>query len=77
MSNNYLLPWREGDYQSLGEGVSRTSDPRSRLYAVEVKMRSSRPMHTTVRAISPSQAKQFTLNRHPDATTITIKGVVR
>lgn len=77
MKDNYLLPWREEDNRLLGEGVSRTSNPKSRLYSVEVQLTHQRPMHTTVRATSASQAEQFTKNRHPNATTITVRGLIR
>jgi len=71
---SYVLPWDDGDQPVVGDGLSRTSDPRAVLWSVEVSWDHGKPMRSTVRAVSKTQAAAFTKNRHPKATTITVQG---
>lgn len=71
---NYVLTWQEDEVPTLGEGLSRTTNPAAKLWDVDVEMSNSKPMRTTVRAISKSEAKKFTANRYPLATSITVHG---
>lgn len=58
---------------NVGEGISRTSDPHARLWPVTVTFTTgSRPMSTTIRALSAGQAEEFARNRHPAARTVTV-----
>lgn len=52
---------------AAGEGITYTSKPGTRMYAVEVPFPGRRPMRCTIRAISPRQALQFAIARHPGA----------
>ncbi len=57
----------------VGEGVTRTSDPRAQLWPVTVAFTTgARPMRTTIRAISAGQAEQFARARHPYARTVAV-----
>jgi hypothetical protein len=71
---NYLLHWQEDNQSVVGEGLSRTESKAARLWSVDVGFNHQRPMKTTVRASSKSEAIKFTKNRHPLATTITVLG---
>ncbi len=71
---NYILPWDDGDQPVIGDGLSRTSNPRAALWSVTVGFGNNRPMFSTVRAMSKAEAKTFTRHRHPTATTITVLG---
>ena len=56
-----------------GEGITRTSDPKARLWPVTVTFSTgSRPMRTTIRALSAGQAEQFARARHPYARTVAV-----
>jgi hypothetical protein len=56
-----------------GEGITRTSDPRARLWPVTVAFTTgARPMRTTIRAISAGQAEQFARARHPYARSVAV-----
>lgn len=70
-----VLGWEEDDRPVLGEGLSRTSKPGSRLWDVEVVLANSRPMRTTVRAMSKAEAIKFSRNRYPSAKSITSTGL--
>jgi hypothetical protein len=57
----------------VGEGITRTSDPKAKLWPVTVTFTTgSRPMKTTIRAISAGQAEQFARARHPYARTVAV-----
>lgn len=71
---NYVLTWQEDDRPVIGDGLSRTSNPRAVLWSVTVGFGNNRPMFSTVRAMSKAEAKTFTRHRHPTATTITVLG---
>lgn len=71
----FALQWADEDgMPNLGEGISRTQDRKARLWSVSVSYSHNRVMHTTVLAISAKEAKKFSLNRHPQATEITVNG---
>jgi len=56
-----------------GEGITRTSDPKAKLWEVTVTFEhSARPLRTTIRALGPLQAEQFARNRHPHARTVAV-----
>ena len=59
---------------NLGEGISRTSNPKARLWAVKVSFADALPMSTTVLATSRKQAVLFTKNRYPHSTSIICTG---
>lgn len=50
-----------------GEGITYTTEPGARLWALEVPFPGRRPMRCTVRAKSQRQALQFAAARHPAA----------
>ena len=57
----------------VGEGITRTSDPKARLWPVTVTFTTgSRPMKTTIRAVSAGQAEQFARARHPYARAVAV-----
>lgn len=56
-----------------GEGITRTSDPRARLWPVTITFTSgAKPMRTTIRATGPLQAEQFARARHPYVRTVAV-----
>lgn len=56
-----------------GEGITRTSDPKARLWPVTVTFTTgARPLRTTIRALSAGQAEQFARNRHPYARSVAV-----
>ena len=69
---NYLLHWREEHGANIGEGVSRTSDPKAHLYEMVVEFNGMKPMREWIRAMSRDEAAKFAANRYPTATKITI-----
>lgn len=71
---NYMLHWAEDHRPVVGEGLSRTSDPRAPLWVVDVEFDKTPRMRTTIKASNKREARKFALNRHPDAKTITIHG---
>lgn len=71
MSTRYQLPADEPTH--LGEGITRTSDPKARLWPVTVTFATgARPMRQTIRALSAGQAEQFARARHPNAHTVAV-----
>jgi hypothetical protein len=57
----------------VGEGITRTSDPRAQLWPVTVAFTTgARPMRTTIRAISAGQAEQFARARYPYARSVAV-----
>lgn len=71
---NYTLHWSEDERPNLGEGLSRTSDPRSALWEISVAFAGGRPMKEYIRAVNNKQAHKFAKNRYPKATSITVIG---
>ena len=69
---NYLMLWREEHGANIGEGVSRTSDPKAHLYEMLVEFNGMKPMREWIRAMSRADAAKFAANRYPTATKITI-----
>lgn len=69
---NYLMLWREEHGANIGEGVSRTSDPKAHLYEMLVEFNGMKPMREWIRAMSRNEAAKFAANRYPTATKITI-----
>lgn len=53
--------------QVTGEGITRTSDPRARLWALVIPLPGLRPLHCTIRATSKAEAIRFAAARHPSA----------
>lgn len=70
--DSYLLQWREDNGASIGEGLSRTTDPRAGLYEIKVEFSGMRPMREWLLATSQKQAATFAANRYPTATNITV-----
>lgn len=50
-----------------GEGITFSTEPRARLWAVEVPFPGRQPMRCTIKATSQRQALQFAAARHPGA----------
>jgi hypothetical protein len=48
--DSYLMHWREDNGASIGEGLSRTSDPNAKLYEIVVTFSGMRPMREQLRA---------------------------
>ena len=69
---NYLMLWREEHGANIGEGKSRTSDPKAHLYEMLVEFSGMKPMREWLRAMSRDEAAKFAANRYPTATKITI-----
>ena len=69
---SYLMLWREEHGANIGEGVSRTSDPKAHLYEMLVEFSGMKPMREWIRAMSRDEAAKFAANRYPTATKITI-----
>jgi hypothetical protein len=69
---NYLLHWREEHGANIGEGVSRTSDPKAHLYEMVVEFSGMKPMREWLRATSRDEVAKFAANRYPTATKITV-----
>ena len=61
------------DAPQCGEGLTRTTDPRSRLWPVTVTFTTgARPLRTTIRAVSANQAEAFARARHPYARSVAV-----
>lgn len=71
---SYVLTWQEDVVPRLGDGISRTTHPAAKLWNVDVELGNNNPMRTTVRALNKTEAKKFTANRYPQATSITVHG---
>jgi hypothetical protein len=59
------LQWEEDREVQLGEGVSRTSSERAKLYELRIWLPGQGPMRDLVRAESLKQAIEFAQNRYP------------
>lgn len=71
---NYVLTWTEDVRPVVGEGLSRSSNPKAPLWEITVEFERTPRMKTTIRAANKAEAKKFATNRHPDAKRITIHG---
>ena len=69
---NYLMLWREEHGANIGEGVSRTSDPKATLYEIVVEYSGMKQMREWLRATSRDEAAKFAANRYQTSTKITI-----
>jgi hypothetical protein len=69
---NYLMLWREEHGANIGEGVSRTSDPKAHLYEMLVEFNGMKPMREWIRATSRDEVAKFAANRYPTSTKITV-----
>jgi len=69
---NYLLHWREEHGANIGEGISRTSDPKATLYEILVEYSGMKPMREWLRATSREEVAKFAANRYPTSTKITV-----
>lgn len=66
MATRYTAIEEEQPTQT-GEGITYTTEPKARLWAVEVGFPGRQPMRCTIRATSQRQALQFAAARHPGA----------
>jgi hypothetical protein len=71
MATRYSTPQEEPIH--CGEGITRTSDPAAGLWPCTVTFTTgSRPLVTTIRALSANQAEEFARARHPYARTVAV-----
>jgi hypothetical protein len=63
-----IVPFQQNQdpNRNLGEGVSRTSSERSKLYELKIWLPGQGAMRDLVRAESVNQAIQFARNRYPN-----------
>jgi hypothetical protein len=63
-----IVPFQQNQdpNRNLGEGVSRTSAERSKLYELKIWIPGQGAMRDLVRAESVNQAIQFARNRYPN-----------
>lgn len=74
---NFTFIWNDEEVKpNLGEGISRTNDAAAGMWSVDVGYAKGPGMKTTVRAKNKTEARKFTQNRYPTATTITVNGRV-
>ena len=73
------MNWREqkdaerGVATAGGEGITRTSDPKAKLWPVTITFNNgARPLRTTIRATGPLQAEQFAKARHPFVRSVAV-----
>jgi hypothetical protein len=66
------MHWREDNGASIGEGLSRTSNPNAKLYEILVEYSGMKPMREWLRATSREEAAKFAANRYPTHTNITV-----
>ena len=72
MAIRYSAPQEEP--LSVGEGITRTTDPKAKLWPVTVTFSTGcRPMRTTIKATSPKQAEQFARARHPYVRSVAVE----
>jgi hypothetical protein len=70
--DSYLMHWREDNGASIGEGLSRTSDPNAKLYEILVEYSGMKPMREWLRATSREEVAKFAANRYPTSKKITV-----
>ena len=71
-AEKYVLLWQEQYGANLGEGISRTADPKAKLYEIAVTFAGMRPMREWLRATSETEAAKFAANRYPSSINITV-----
>jgi hypothetical protein len=64
--------WQEETPVLLGEGISRTTAPNSKLFSIQVVFKGYLPMKETIRARSTQEALKFAHNRYPDCIAISL-----
>lgn len=72
MSEPVPFAFDDDPCRHAGEGITRTTEPGTRLWPVEIRWPGVRPMRCTIRATSKRQARQFAERRHPNASSIEI-----
>jgi hypothetical protein len=71
MATRYPTPQEEPI--NVGEGITRTSDPRAKLWPVTITFTTgARALRTTIRALGPLQAEQFARARHINVRTVAV-----
>jgi hypothetical protein len=71
--SNYMLQQQELREAVVGLGLTRTEDPKSKLYRITVRFTHARPMAELIRATSKAEALKFATNRYPTAINIEIQ----
>jgi hypothetical protein len=72
MAIRYSLP--EEKILPIGEGITRTNDPKAKLWPVTITFTTGlRPMRTTIKATGPLQAEQFARARHPYVRSVAVE----
>lgn len=71
------LTWNETDGVRFGEGISRTSAEKAKLFELMIQLPHQRPMRDLVRAESLEQALDFAKNRYPNCTVVVPPAVKR
>jgi hypothetical protein len=71
---SFVLTWNEGVICRHGEGVSRTSDPKAKLWSLIIQIPGQMVLRSTIRAHTRKEAKEFATNCHPTATSIIVVG---
>jgi hypothetical protein len=71
--SNYMLQQQELREAVVGLGLTRTEDPKSKLYRITVSFTHARPMTELIRATSKTEALKFATNRYPTAINIEIQ----
>ena len=75
MAKHYLA--QDEEPTQTGEGITYTTEPKARLWAVEVPFPARQPMRCTIRATSQQQALQFAAARHPGADPDRIRALAK
>lgn len=70
---NYMLLSND-EHPVAGEGITRTTEPGSRLWPYQVTFPGNKPMRGSVRAASKRQAERFLQARHPQAIGVLVEG---
>lgn len=71
MATRHPIPQEQPSH--TGEGITRTSSPKARLWPVTVTfLTGMRPLRETIRAVSSGQAERFARARHPNAYTVAV-----
>lgn len=60
------LQWEENRDSKLGEGVSRTSSEKAKLFELQIWLAGQGAMRDLIRAESLQQAIEFAKNRYPN-----------
>jgi hypothetical protein len=68
---SYVLPVADATSPvSTGEGITRTSSNRARLFLVRVYFEHAKPLTDSIKAVSATQAQAFARNRYPTQVSI-------